>query len=352
MKARFVTRSLPAALIGAALAFGCAPAESAGDADAAKKSTGDSDVVARVGGEEITLAQVEEQISADLRQLEQQRYEKIREALGRMIDDKLIEAEAAEQGVDAQSLFQAEVAAKATDPTEAEIKQFYDQNKNRVQGRPLDQLRGQIAQFLKNQKMQEVQRAYLDSLRAERGVQMLLEAPRVELTVPAQAKTKGGGAQAPVTIVEFADFECGYCRRSHPTVERLLTEYGDKVQFAFVDYPLDFHKRAIPASVAARCAGDQDKFWDYYENLMVMTGDLGDADLRKRAESLGLDMTQFDQCYQTNEYASLIEDHMQLGRELGVTGTPTFFINGRMLVGAKPYEELKSVIDEELAKAS
>ena len=103
--------------------------------------------------------------------------------------------------------------------------------------------------------------------------------------------------------------------------------------------------------MAARCAGDQDKYWDYHRNLMTIDGNLEDDDLRKRAESIDLDMASFNACYDSGRYREQVKAGTADGTKLGVTGTPTFFINGRMLVGAKPYSEFKSIIEDELSRA-
>ena len=109
----------------------------------------------------------------------------------------------------------------------------------------------------------------------------------------------------------------------------------------FRDYPLDFHPRAVPAGSAARCAGDQGKYWEYHEDLLSVDGDLSDADLQARAERVGLDMEAFATCRDSGSHDAVVQTAFQDGQALGVTGTPFFFINGRMLVGAQPYEELK-----------
>ena len=170
------------------------------------------------------------------------------------------------------------------------------------------------------------------------------------MKIPEGEPTRGPDS-APITMVEFSDFQCGYCKRAEATVERLLAEYGDKIHFVYRDYPLQFHKRAEPASIAARCAGDQGKYWEYHNNLMNIRGDLGDADLKKRAEGTQLDMAAFSACLESEAHQSTVRASFQDGASLGVSGTPTFFINGRRLVGARPYEDFKSVIEDELQRA-
>ena len=102
--------------------------------------------------------------------------------------------------------------------------------------------------------------------------------------------------------------------------------------------------------MAARCAGEQDNYWDYHNNLMEMAGDLSDDDLKKRAEQIGLNVEEFSTCLTAGRYEDAIQAAFQSGQSLGVTGTPSYFINGRMQVGAVPYEQLKAIVDEELAR--
>jgi protein-disulfide isomerase len=129
-----------------------------------------------------------------------------------------------------------------------------------------------------------------------------------------------------------------------------LNEYKDKVRFVYLDYPLPFHQMAMPASEAVHCAEDQGKFWEYHTNLFEAAGDLSQADLSKRATDLGLDSAAFEACTKGNKHDDLIKTNFDDGAALGVTGTPAFFINGRMLVGAQPIEQFRDVINDELSR--
>ncbi len=188
----------------------------------------------------------------------------------------------------------------------------------------------------------------MNELKEKYGFSVTLPAPRVDLSLADDAASRGD-ENAPVTLVEFGDYQCPFCRRAHTTVQRVLNEYGDQIRYVFLDYPLGNHDRAVPAAEAAYCAGEQDKYWDYSEHLMMMAGDLNDNDLRGRAEQIGLDVTEFMSCYTSGRHTDRITAAQQTGSSAGVDSTPTFFINGRMLVGAKNFETFKLIIDEELA---
>ena len=211
-------------------------------------------------------------------------------------------------------------------------------------------MRPRIESYLRQQGGEIRRNEYIASLREQTSHKITLDPPRTDVAIPGEAPVKGPG-DAPITLVEFADFQCPYCKQVHPVVERVLLEYGDQIRFAFMDFPLVDHPRAMPASIASYCAAEQDKYWPYYQNLMVMAGDLGDTDLRKRATETGLDIAKFGDCYESRRYADQVQASFEHGKSLGVTGTPTFFLNGRMLVGAIRYEDFKQAIEEELEKA-
>src|SRR5262249_27773904 len=161
----------------------------------------------------------------------------------------------------------------------------------------------------------------------------------------------GGGAEkAPVTIIAFSDYQCPYCKRAHATVEQVMKTYGDKVKLVYRDYPLPFHENARPAALAAACANAQGKFWEFHQKLWGAS-DLSTANLKAMAGEVGLDQKKFDECLDKQEFKAVIEKDIADGAAVGVTGTPAFFINGRMLSGAQPFEKFKQVIDEELARS-
>jgi protein-disulfide isomerase len=155
----------------------------------------------------------------------------------------------------------------------------------------------------------------------------------------------------PITIVEYSEFQCPYCSKAMPAVKRVLTEYRGKVSWTVRDFPLSFHDRARPAAVAAHCAGDQGKFWSLYQAMFDNQTELQDEHLRKYANKVVPDKAKWEECFKnpTAKY-SIIDSNMESGMKVGVSGTPAFFINGRRLSGALPFEEFKRVIDEELAR--
>jgi protein-disulfide isomerase len=153
-----------------------------------------------------------------------------------------------------------------------------------------------------------------------------------------------------VEVIEFSDFQCPFCMRANPTVEQVLKTYGDKIKFVYRHYPLPNHPNARPAAEASACAEVQGKFWEYHDRLFANPTKLSDPDLKAQAAALGLDTAKFNACVDNHQQKPGVDADMAAGEAVGVTGTPAFFINGRSIEGAQPFESFKRVIDEELAR--
>jgi len=309
-----------------------------------------SDVVAVVAGDELTLGEIETLASGGLIRVQQDRYDLLRGTLERFGIDKLLEAEAAERGISVEELRLAEIDGKIQEPTERELERAYEANKHRSRGNSYQDLRTSILKTIRRDRLLIRESRYVQELKEKFGFSVSLPAPRIDLETTSDNPSRGN-PDAPITLVEFGDYQCPFCRRAHSTVQRVLDEYRDQVRYVFMDFPLANHDRATPAAEAAYCAGEQDKYWEYSEHLMVMAGDLNDNDLRGRAEQLDLDVNEFMSCFTSGRYTDLIAAGLETGMASGVDRTPTFFINGRILNGAKSFETFKLIIDEELTTA-
>ena len=308
-------------------------------------------VVATVAGSSITMDEVKQYAAGALIRVDNQRYEVLRSALEGLGNRALLEKEAEARGVSAEELALTEIEGKVADPTEAEVASAYTANIQRARGRSLEEMRQSIFNTIRNDRLEARTAIFYNELKAKHGFSVTLPVPRVDVAVQ-DGNPVRGPEDAPVTIIEFGDFECPFCRQAHPTIERVLTTYGDKVRYVFRDFPLSNHPRAVPSAEAAYCAGEQDKYWEYFEHLMMMAGDLNDNDLRQRAEEIGLDIGTFMSCYTSGRYTESIQASFDEGARIGVAYTPTFLINGRMISGAKNFETFKLIIDEELAANS
>ena len=177
----------------------------------------------------------------------------------------------------------------------------------------------------------------------------MLDAPRYTVATAAIDPVRGG-ASAPVTIVEFSDYQCPFCARVNPTLDRIRQTYGDKVKIVFKDFPLPNHAQAPKASEAAHCAGEQGKYWEMHDRMFADQRALNVPQLKQSAVALGLDAAKFDQCLDSGKHAAVVAAGLAQGERLGVNSTPSLYINGRALIGAQPFEAFKQIIDEELAK--
>ena len=161
-----------------------------------------------------------------------------------------------------------------------------------------------------------------------------------------------GLQDAPVLIVEFSDFQCSYCARfATETLGQILDAYGDQVRLVFRDFPLtSIHTHAQKAAEASQCAYEQGEYWEYHDLLFQNQQALDVDSLKAYAQQLGLDTGAFNECLDSGKYTSEVQNDLTQGQSYGVTGTPTFFINGRLLRGAKPFSDFQAMIEEELAK--
>jgi protein-disulfide isomerase len=346
--------TLLAALATLALAACQSPRPSQPKPSNAQAKQDPSAAVAKIGAQVVTAGELDDLVKADLAQLDQQyqkqRHDLRKQALDALVTQRVVEAKAKAQNVEPQALVRAEVEKRVPEPTDEEIRAIYERAKAGGQELPpLDQVKPDIARFIKSQKSQGAAAEYYEQLKKEANVEILLadyEAPKVQVDTTGPSK---GPATAPVTIVEFSDFECPFCVRAEPTVKQILDTYGDKVRLVFKDFPLPIHPNAPKAAEAAHCAGAQNKYWEMHEKLFAAGGKLAVADLKAHAREVGIDGAKFDQCLDSGEKASVVEANRKAGEEVGVTGTPAFFVNGRPLSGAQPFDEFKKLIDKELA---
>jgi predicted DsbA family dithiol-disulfide isomerase len=309
-----------------------------------------TDVAARLGTTTISTAEIEEQGRMPLFQARVQEYEARLRVLDGLIADRLLAAEAASRQVTVDALLAAEVAAKVDPVKPEEVAAAFERVKARVAGRPEAQVKAQIERELAERRGRDRRQAFLRELRGKAGVEILLEPPR--LAVDASGGVARGPQAAPVTIVEFSDFECPFCVRAAPVLKKVLATYPDKVRLVHRDMPLPIHPLAIKAAEAAACAGDQDRFWEMHDRLFAAAGKLAVADLKSYAAELGLDAPAFDACLDSGRNETRWQAGRQAAQSYGVTGTPAFFINGRFVSGARPFEVFAEIIDDELARAT
>ena len=328
-------------LAGIALLSGCGgppqqPAVAAGQPPRA--------VVAEVNGQAITLGEVEAGAGGELLNLSIQRQRILETALERIISAKVMALEAKAQRKTEPEILQGQVFAKLAVPTDAEVDAFYASRPD-LATQDKAKIAPQIRQALANERRQAAYRSYIAGLKAKYGVKTLLGPLRVK--VDPGAGPVRGPADAAVVIVEFSDFECPYCRTLSRTLADVVKQYDGKVRLVFRQFPLEaIHRNAMKAAEASVCASDQGKFWEMHDRLFV--GSLAEADLLAKAADAGLQAEAFKACLSSGKAADRVRADMKAASTLGVSSTPTFFINGRPMVGAVPQAEIARVVDEEL----
>ena len=344
-----VTKPGPLALAASLVVALAVPASSAEKPAEKRAPKAAADAVAIVGGEPITAAQFEELAGPRLFAARTQEYNQKRALLEDAIDAKLLDKEGKARGISADELVRVEVDAKVPAVTEADQKDFYEKNKPRFGNTPEADALRQIEVGLRQQRARDRRMAFVKELRDKVGVQILLDPPRV--AVSASEDPAKGPAAAPITIVEFSDFQCPYCSRVNATLKQVEEKYGDKLRIVYRDFPLvQIHNNAAKAAEAGECAHEQGKFWEMHDKLFADQSKLQVEALKKAATEIGLDSEKFNQCLDTAKYAAEVQKDVDEGSRYGVTGTPAFFINGRLLSGAQPLEAFTDLIDEELAR--
>jgi protein-disulfide isomerase len=342
-------RLVPFALLLASILAGACSQPAATDAENEKS---DPTPAIRIGGEVVTVGELDAWIKDQLFDQETESgkaaklYEVRAGAAENLVAQRLLDAEAKKLGTDADTLLEAE-AKKRLSVTDADVQRFYDDNKKSFGDRPMEDMKLQIREHLERRAAPEAARSYVQGLREAASVEILLERTRTQVAATGPAR---GPEDAPVTIIEFSDYQCPFCRRAEPTVAQVLKEYEGKVRFVFRHFPLDrIHPQARGASEAAACAAEQGKFWEYHAELFAGNAQLDRPGLDAAAAKTGLDAAAFKTCVDTRKTQALVEADVKDGEAAGVSGTPAFFINGIPLRGALPLEEFKKVIDEELA---
>jgi protein-disulfide isomerase len=311
-------------------------------------ATDSNSVLAEVGNHKITEQQVDSRIELQL-------YNARKAAIDQMVDDYVLKQAAAKEKLSVPDYLKREADDKAAaEVTDAAAHKFYDDNKDKIAALraagSYDKIKDRLIAALRQSATQQKREELLARLRKEADVKVLLQPPRVE--VSADNHPTLGPKNAPVTIVEFGDFQCPFCRGVEGTLKTVREKYGDRVRLIYVDFPLSFHSHAMQAASAARCAGEQGKFWQYHDALFADQSKLAPGDLKATAKKLGLNTAKFDACFDKGRYDDAIKNDQALGQRLDVNGTPTFYIDGRSLVGAQPEEKFSEIIDDELAPAT
>ena len=242
------------------------------------KATGDA---AKVGGVSITMVELDEAASGQLQKVQTQIYQIKKRILDGLVEEKLLEAAAAKAGKSKEEYLKSEVDAKVEEPSPKEVKALYEARKGKFK-QPFEEVKGQLTAYLQQNRMHRARSDLINKLRADSNVEIILEPPRIEVDVGDIDVL--GDKNAKITMIEFSDYQCPFCKRVRPTVWRLLDEYKGKINYVFLDFPLSFHREAKKAHEAARCAGDQGKYYEYNRKVFDNQKSLSIDDLKKYAK--------------------------------------------------------------------
>jgi predicted DsbA family dithiol-disulfide isomerase len=320
--------------------------------------------LALVNGEAITEADVYRAAGGALRQLEENhpqsdaKYEREKlairwRALNSLMERKLVRAEAAKLMISEEELLESEVDNYLQDIPDPIVEAFFEANKRRMPltlRLPRQEALTQVRAYMGQQAYRMQRDSYVERLAKKYAVTTYLEPLRADIGTAGHPAR--GPEKAPVTIAEFSDFECPFCAAMIRTLDAVQRQYGDKVRIVYRQFPLTYlHTHSQKAAEASLCAHEQMKFWEFHDAMFANQRDLTVDALKRKAASLNLDAQAFNQCLDSSKHADAVRKELDEGYEAGVQGTPTIFINGRMLFGNRDVADIRRVVDDELRRA-
>ena len=309
-----------------------------------------ADTIAVVNGKPITDAEIEKRAASSLLPLRQQEYDIKSKAAKEIAIERAMKSEAARRGITVDELAKREIDSRIVQPSEGEIKEMLRLLAARLPKDPA-QARKEVIESLLAQKVEERTAQFNATLLAAAHFEMRMSPPRAKIAVAATDPVRGERS-ARVTLVEFSDFQCPYCIRSQETLREVQKKYSKDLRLVFKQFPLEsLHENARMAAEASLCADDQGKFWQLHDWLFENGSTLSHDAVVAAAPTLGLDAALLGKCMDAHAHAEDVDRDIALGEKIGVGGTPTFFINGRLYAGGNSVDDFGAVIDEELRAA-
>jgi protein-disulfide isomerase len=306
-------------------------------------SAASSEPVLQIGGGKLSFSDLEQKYPGLFFHAKNTYFDLQRKAIEAKLDDLLLDKQAQKEHLTVDQLIDKHVNSMVEkEPSEEALHVYYDGLDTKA---TFEDLRSQIVDTVRANRLDRVRAAYMKSLRDDAKISFLLVAPRAPVTL--KDNPVRGDVNAPVMVVEYADYECPYCQQDQPIIDKIEAEYKGKIAFVFKDTPLPMHAHAEKAAEAANCAGTQGKYWEYHD-FLFQSKQLEVGQLKEAARTLKLNADAFDKCLDSGEKAALIKENLKEGQKFQLQGTPSFFINGRFFNGGMTYEQLKQAIDEEL----
>jgi protein-disulfide isomerase len=308
-------------------------------------------IVAKINGEEITEDQLIGDDKLDFFDLKKREYDLKMERLNKLMVDKLVGAEAKAAGMSTEDFLNKKVVGGEIKISDKDYKKFVA-DKHIPESQINPQIKERITSYLQSLKKQELVQEHVAKLTKGQPVEAYFSKPKMEVKVEVGNAPFMGKQGAPITIVEFSDFQCPFCSRGADVVHQLKAKYGNKMQLAFKQFPLPMHKDARPAAEAALCVNEQgsDKFWKFHDVAFKNQDKLDPASLEKFAKESGANVDKYKECVGAKKYSDAVQKDMEYGEKIGVKSTPTFFVNGQLVSGAVPIEQFSEIIDDELSK--
>ncbi len=303
-------------------------------------------VVAEIGGKALTVSDFENKEAGAVLQARYQMYTSERKALDKFVEQEVLEQQAKKEGLTVDQLLEKEAYKPIKDPTEDQLEIYYEALNS---DEPFSEMRPQILDHIRDMRHKKARTTYVNALKATANVRVLFAPPAADVDI--QGGELRGSKDAPVTLVEFADFQCPYCAKVNPIILQLEKEYGDKLAVVYKDFPLPMHKDAEKAAEGARCAGEQGKYWEYHD--LLFSSHLTDLpSLKKHASELSLDQARFDTCLDSGAEAAGVKKDLEDGMKLGLSGTPSFFANGHFFSGAPDASVFHEIVSTQMPASS
>jgi predicted DsbA family dithiol-disulfide isomerase len=305
-------------------------------------------VLANVNGTSITQKQVDDSVAARIYPLQQQLFAIRKAALENLITTRILEHEAAAQGIAIDEL-RRQLTLGQTNITPAQVEEAYLQNASFFASMSPDEARERLRLDLETQARMKHYRAGLEALRKKWTIELSLRAPTFVLELDDGGSPVQGSMKPLVTIVEFSDFECPFCIAVQPALKQVMQTYEKDVRLVFKHLPLEGHRNSLPAARAAYCAADQDRFWQFHDALFS-SGNLSPPLFEKIAAELGLGMPKFQACLGAEQSRNAVVKDIETAHNFRVDSTPSFVINGQLVKGALTFHDFQKIIERELGQ--
>lgn len=305
-------------------------------------------VLAKIDNIEITQKQVDDSVAAQIYPLQQQLYAIRKAALENLITTKILESEATLRRISIDDL-RKQLTLGEVNVTRAQVEDAYKQNASFFATMSPDEARERLRLDLENQARMKHYRTGLDALRKKWPATMNFSPPVFVSELDDGVSPVRGAANPVVTIVEFSDFECPFCKQVQSVLRQIAESYGRKVRLVFKHLPLEGHRNSLPAARAAYCAAEQGRFWQFHDALFA-AGNLSPPGFEQIASNLGVGLAKFQECIASERSRAAVIKDIEAARLLRIESTPSFVVNGKVINGALSFADFQKIIEQELSQ--